>query len=49
MVTRYNEKTGRWEEAEPIPYYRPCLAKRIMAKILWFLLGWWLKQPHREE
>ena len=33
MVIRYNSKTGKWEEAEPIPYYRPYLAKRIMQPI----------------
>jgi len=32
---------GKWVKVEPIPYYRPCLAKRVGAKILKFLLGWW--------
>ena len=41
MPQYYNEKSGKWEKAEPIPYYRPCLAKRVGAKILKFLLGWW--------
>ena len=49
METKYNEKLGIWEKAEPIPYYRPCLAKRMAAKFLWFLLGWWLKQPHNGD
>lgn len=49
METKYNEKLGIWEEAEPIPYYRPCLAKRMAAKFLWFLLGWLLKQSHNGD
>ena len=48
MNLSYNAKTDKWEEAESIPYYRPCLAKRIGAKILWFLFGCWLKEKHHD-
>jgi len=45
----YNHKTGKWEKAKPIPYQKPCLPKRIIAKVLWLCLGRWLKEKHHDS